>query len=75
VGWAGSDVWGQQTNIAGDLSDTRFFFGAAVSNKIAPEPTSRTKPARGNERLKIDFMVVSEFKRKRHRHFRAKKKP
>jgi len=41
------------------------FLSAAVSSKIAPELKSSTKPARGNERSKIDFMVVSESKRKR----------
>src|SRR6266480_8146774 len=41
------------------------FLSAAVSSKIAPEPKSSTKPARGNEQSKIDFMVVSESKRKR----------
>lgn len=41
------------------------FLSAAVKGKIAPELKSSNKPARGNERLKSDFMVVSESKQKR----------
>jgi hypothetical protein len=41
------------------------FLCAAVSSKSAPELKSNAKPARGNERLKIDFMAVSKSKRKR----------
>jgi predicted DNA-binding transcriptional regulator YafY len=41
------------------------FLSAAVNGKIAPELKSSNKPARDNERLKSDFMVVSESKQKR----------
>jgi hypothetical protein len=41
------------------------FLSAAVKGKIAPELKSSNKPARGNERSKSDFMVVSESKKKR----------
>ena len=61
----GSDVRSQQTDVADDLSDTGLFLSAAVNGKIAPELKSSNNPARGNERLKSDFMVVSESKQKR----------
>src|SRR5438067_6818875 len=41
------------------------FLSAAVNGKITPELKSSNKPARGNERLKIDFIDVSESKRMR----------
>src|SRR5437660_4242041 len=41
------------------------FRSAAVNGKITAELKSSNNPARDNERLKIDFTVVSEFRRKR----------